>query len=104
MGKQKKRDFRDPNFFITGVPAENTDALDVHDKSRGDSNTMRIDDHIPELDPEDADALKQKRRVHKWDLKKKKYIQVQVDSITGGVNESGARISKKYVPQLYEKW
>jgi len=102
--KKKKREFRDPNFFMSSVPASGGAAEEEQFRVHG--NGQRIDDHVLDLDPDDADALKQKRMVHKWDLKKKKYIKVHTDGVmsSGRFNESGKRISKKYVPQLYEKW
>jgi len=103
--KRKKRTFKDPNFFISSVASESAMGMSIRDPTR--MNSTRIDDHILELDPDDADALKQQHKVHKWDKRKKKYIRLKpgesIDS-KGRVNESGARISKKYVPQLYEKW
>mmetsp|Transcript_19580 Transcript_19580/g.39679 ORF Transcript_19580/g.39679 Transcript_19580/m.39679 type:complete len:493 (-) Transcript_19580:107-1585(-) len=101
---KKTKDFRDPNFFMSALPSEATDGLDVHDRSRAGL----IDKFILELDGDDADALQKQHFVRKWDARKKKYIKVQpgMDPSTGTrrVNEAGARISKKYVPQLYEKW
>ncbi|GAB5367064.1 hypothetical protein AAMO2058_001197800 [Amorphochlora amoebiformis] len=108
-GKKRRKggEFKDPKFFMTALPGEmhHGSGLEVHDSSRSLPGLKRIDDHILEMDGDDADALRQKRKVHKWDLKKKKYIKVDGSSLRGsGVNESGARISKKYVPQLFQKW
>ena len=103
---RKTSDFKDPNFYMGASPSERLDSgLGVRDATRAG----RIDDHVLDLAPDDLESLRQKRSVMRWDKQKKKYIRTQPghDAASAGArrrNESGALVSKKYVPRLFEKW
>ena len=73
--------------------------------------TQRLDGLVMDLNPEDADAFKQKRKMMVWDDKKKKYVQMMVAAGDNPlkhkkrINEAGVSVAENAKEdKTYELW
>lgn len=115
--RSKKKDFRDPNFFLSGAPSVDDDdeiankALMISDWTRSDdmkSQQTLMQEMVLDIGAEDAEGFAKARKVKKWDQKKRRYITETVggNPFKKRKNESGVYIKddKRKGPSLYEKW
>lgn len=112
----KKTSYKDPTYISYGdARQEEMDHL-LNDAKRDDSaagaGLQMLEEALLDVAPDEALAMLKKRSMHKWDARKKKYVQQSVAELidTRGnkkqKNESGAVVRKKEAArgELYRKW
>ena len=105
---------RDAEFYLDATPsfkrAQIESRMSIHDKTR----TSTLAESTFDLTPDESSAIMKKKRAMRWDVRKKKYVQVtqnedSLSNLRKQKNESGQVIKpgKKgqvQVGTLYEAW
>ncbi|KAF0685566.1 Aste57867_22574 [Aphanomyces stellatus] len=110
---EKKDSFKDEENYI-GYAKEQDMAKEEalgRGTEGGRSNAFaqaRLEDAMLDVNPDEAVALNNKRRLLHWDVRKKKFIKTTVGDLKNGTlkrrNESGAPVKKQKIGETYKKW
>jgi ATP-dependent RNA helicase DDX54/DBP10 len=124
--KSKKRDFRDPNFFMDNDNVSNEAESDrsrrveaamqpssAHAAKASKNQALRMEEAMLEIVGDENEALIKKQRMMRWDKAKRKYVATTIGSELSGESrskkmrlESGQVVknSKLKLGELYQKW
>ena len=98
-------DYRDESQYIESTPG-NYDAAAEEGLAMSRGKDTRLEDAILDLAPDESAAIATQKRVHHWDKRKKKYINMTLSDLKSSKklrNESGAVVRVKNCRE-YEKW
>ena len=112
-GEGGEKTYRDEQYYISpDMPAHRENDKEFLGVAQDDvaKMTASVNDALFELMPDDAQSMASKRKIVRWDNKRKRYVRGTVGELKDNThirNESGALIkskSKVKRGELYDKW
>lgn len=109
----EEKTYRDEQYYISpDMPINRENDKDFLGVAQDDvaKMTASVNDALFELMPDDAQSMASKRKIVRWDNKRKRYVRGTVGELKDNThirNESGALIkakSKVKRGELYDKW
>ncbi|CAK4083349.1 unnamed protein product [Aphanomyces euteiches] len=111
--EEKKDSFKDEENYIAYMKEQDMAKEEALGRGgeggRGNAFAQaRLEDAMLDVNPDEAVALNNKRRLLHWDVRKKKFIKTTVGDLKNGTlkrrNESGAPVRKQKIGETYKKW
>ncbi|KAI0513515.1 hypothetical protein KFK09_009539 [Dendrobium nobile] len=105
--KRKKASFKDEDFYISSVPANQHLEAGLSVKGGHGFSSNRLETAVLDLVADDNSAMRKQKSVYHWDKRSKKYIKLNNGervTATGKIKtESGAKV-KAEKSGIYKKW